>query len=150
MVFFAFWLCAYLGLARSAELLTLTIGKHTIRAEVVATPAQRAKGLSGRPMLAADAGMLFVFEALSRPQFWMRGTAIPLTIAFLDNDGRIVETRDMTPYSLRLHAPRQPVRYALEMRRGWFRDRRITNGTPVTGLERAARETDNLTAPETP
>ena len=80
--------------------------------------------------------MLFIFEELSRPQFWMRDTAIPLTIAFLDDDGRIVETRDMIPYSLRLHAPRQPVRYALEMRRGWFSDRRITNGVRVFGLER--------------
>lgn len=93
--------------------------------------------------------MLFIFEELSRPQFWMRDTAIPLTIAFLDDDGRIVETRDMIPYSLRLHAPRQPVRYALEMRRGWFSDRRITNGVRVFGLERLwSREM--LAAPETP
>lgn len=150
VVFFALWLSACLGPAYGAQLLTLTINKYTVNVEVAATPAQRARGLSGRPALAANAGMLFVFEELSRPQFWMRDTAIPLTIAFLDDDGRIVETRDMTPYSLRVHAPRQTVRYALEMRRGWFRDRRITNGARVFGLERLPRDTDSLATPETP
>lgn len=93
--------------------------------------------------------MLFVFEALLRPQFWMRDTAIPLTIAFLDDDGRIVEMRDMTPYSLHLHAPRQPVRYALEMHQGWFNKRRITNGTHVLGLE-GLQSSERLVAPKSP
>lgn len=150
MVFFALWLCACLTPAQGAQFLKLTIDKYTLSAEIAATPAQRARGLSGRPTLAANAGMLFVFEELSRPQFWMRDTAIPLTIAFLDDDGRIVEMRDMTPYSLRLHSPRQPVRYALEMPRGWFSKRRIANGTRVVGFEHLRRVDERSSAPKSP
>lgn len=147
---FALSLGAYLVPAHGGELLKLTIEEYTFNAEVADTPAQRATGLSGRSRLTADTAMLFVFEQSLRPQFWMRDTAVPLTIAFLDGDGRIVDMRDMTPYSLRLHVPRQPVRYALEMRQGWFNDRRIGKGTRVLGLERLPRANKGLTAPETP
>lgn len=150
MAFFAMWLYAGLTPAHGAQFLTLTIDKYTISAEIAATPAQRAAGLSGRSTLAPDVGMLFVFEELSRPRFWMRDTAIPLTIAFLDEDGRIVEIRDMAPFSLRLHSPRQPLRYALEMRRGWFSKKRITSGARVVGLERLRLPDRRLAAPESP
>lgn len=150
MAILAFCLYAILTPAHGAQFLTLTIGKYLIRAEVATTPTERAKGLSGRSSLAWDAGMLFVFEELLRPQFWMRDTVIPLTIAFLDDNGRIVEMRDMTPYSLRLHASRLPVRYALEMRQGWFTERRISNGTHVRGLEGLQFKDEMLMAPKSP
>lgn len=125
-------------LARSAAAgtLPLQLGPHAFQVEVAATPAQRGRGLMGRTHLAADAGMLFVFEAPGRHCFWMRDTPLPLSIAFIDAAGRIVGLADMIPRSEAQHCPPTPIRYALEVRQGEFQRRGIRPGTTVDGLPR--------------
>jgi uncharacterized membrane protein (UPF0127 family) len=88
--------------------------------EVANTPAERAKGLMGRNHLGSQEGMLFVFEREDYHTFWMKDTLIPLSIAFIDKSGRIVEIADMKPLSLDSHGPPKPILYALEMNKGWF------------------------------
>lgn len=114
----------------------LSAGIHVIRAEVAADVATRATGLMHRTSMGANDGMLFVFERRDRHCFWMRNTLIPLSIAFLDDDGRIVNVADMAPRSEESHCPTQPVRYALEMNRGWFAAKGLAAGAKVSGLPR--------------
>jgi uncharacterized membrane protein (UPF0127 family) len=127
-------LAALLAGPTIADTLPLRVGPHAFQAEVAATPAQRARGLMGRTHLAADAAMLFVFEAPGRHCFWMRDTPLPLSIAFVDAAGRIVGLADMTPRSDAQHCPGTDVRYALEVRQGEFQRRGIRPGMPVEGL----------------
>jgi uncharacterized membrane protein (UPF0127 family) len=112
----------------------LAIGKHKLIAEVAATAEQRSTGLMNRFSLRPDHGMLFVFEQPERLAFWMKNTFIPLSIAFIATDGRIVNIEDMTPQTETSHWSRAPALYALEMRKGWFAERGITEGDTVTGL----------------
>ncbi len=112
----------------------LQIGPHTVQAEVAATEASRSYGLMNRASLPPDHGMLFVFESVGMPCFWMKNTPLPLSIAFLDTSGRIVNIADMQPYSLDNHCPTGPIAYALEMEQGWFRQRQIKAGSVVTNL----------------
>lgn len=81
--------------------------------------------------------MLFVFPQDNTYCMWMRNTLIPLSVAFLDDEGRIINIADMAPHSEENHCARRPARYALEMNRGWFAQRGITAGSKVRGLERA-------------
>jgi len=113
---------------------TLTIGKHKIVAEVAATDEQRATGLMYRFSLKPDHGMIFVFESAQPQAFWMKNTFIPLSIAFIASDGRIVNIADMAPQDERSHWSTGPAQYALEMRKGWFAERGIGPGDRVTGL----------------
>lgn len=129
-------LAALLAGPTIADALPLRVGPHAFQAEVAATPAQRARGLMGRTHLAADAAMLFVFEAPGRHCFWMRDTPLPLTIAFIDAAGRIVAIADMTPRSEAMHCPPSEIRYALEVRQGELQRRGIPPGTAVDGLPR--------------
>ena len=122
------------GTAASAGQLPLHIGPHAFQVEVAATPQQRQRGLMGRTHLAADGGMLFVFEQPGRHCFWMRDTPLPLSIAFIDAAGRIADLADMQPRSDSLHCPTTEVRYALEVRQGEFQRRGITPRTQVGGL----------------
>ena len=117
----------------------LSVKGHRLTAEVAATPATRTRGLMERFSLAPDHGMLFVFPAPAPQAFWMRNTYVPLSIAFIDSTGRIVNIEDMQPKSEESHFSLAPVPYALEMRRGWFRERGIGPGARVEGLERAPR-----------
>ena len=112
----------------------LTAGIHRIRAEVAATPAERSRGLMMRQALAPNHGMLFVFETVSTPCFWMKNTLIPLTIAFIADDGEIVTLADMQPHDESSHCPARPVRYALELEQGWFRTKGIRTGDRIGGL----------------
>lgn len=89
-----------------------------------------------RQALPDDHGMLFVFDAPSRICMWMKDTPMPLSVAFLDSCGVIVDIADMQPLSLDVHCAGRPARYALEMTRGWFADRGISPGMRVTGIER--------------
>ncbi len=91
-----------------------------IRVEVAKTPEERARGLMGRKLLGKDEGMLFIFEKEDYHGFWMKDTYIPLSIAFIDREGRIVKIADMRPLSLETHDPPRPILYALEMKKGWF------------------------------
>ena len=113
--------------------LQLQAGVHAFNVEVVSTPQQRALGLMGRTRLEDNAGMLFVFEQKGTHCFWMKNTLLPLSIAFLADDGHIVSIDDMQPQTLDFHCPLAPVRYALEVKQGGFRSKGIQPGMRVTG-----------------
>jgi len=116
------------GIPEDARIVEGKVGRHVVRAEVADTRALRLKGLSGRRQLAPGYGMLFIFEEPDRYDFWMKDTTVPLSIAFVRGDGTIVAIRQMEPESLRRVSPPEPVKYALEVRRGWFRERGIEEG----------------------
>ena len=124
------------GAAELAARQPLRIAGHVFQIEVAATPHQREQGLMGRTRLPADAGMLFVFEFAARHCFWMRNTPLPLSIAFIDDSGRIAGLADMQPHTDTLHCPATEVRYALEVQQGGFRQRGIAAGMQVSGLPR--------------
>jgi hypothetical protein len=130
------WMLALASPAAVAELpvRSLAIGKHKLVAEVATTPEQRSTGLMHRFSLRPDHGMLFVFERPERLSFWMRNTFIPLSIAFIGADGRIVNIEDMAPQTDAAHWSRGPALYALEMRKGWFAERGVREGDAVEGL----------------
>jgi len=112
----------------------LLIGDDTLIVELAVTPMQRAMGLMFRDSLAENHGMLFVFEEPARHAFWMRNTTIPLSIAFIDENGVILEIQDMQPLTEDLHAPQQPVTYALEVNQGWFERHGVQIGDTVKFL----------------
>ena len=111
----------------------ISAGMHLIRAEVAQTPSQQATGMMFRREMGANEGMLFVNEDRGMRCFWMRNTLIPLTIAFIADDGTIVNLADMQPRSDESHCSAAPVRFALEMRQGWFAQRGIQAGQRLRG-----------------
>ena len=115
---------------------TLTIGGHRLTVEIAATPEQRATGLMNRFSLQTDHGMLFVFEAPQPLSFWMKDTYVPLSIAFVDTRGRIVNIEDMRPQDESPHFSKGLALYAIEMRQGWFAAKGIGAGDVVEGLEK--------------
>ena len=112
---------------------TLSAGMHLIHAQVAATNEQRATGLMFRKEMPASEGMLFVFEQPSSQCFWMKNTLLPLTAAFVADDGTIVNLADMKPQTTNAHCSAQPVRYVLEMNQGWFAKRGIKAGSKLGG-----------------
>lgn len=112
----------------------LTIGPHKVTAEVAATPEERATGLMNRFSLQPDSGMLFMFERAEPLAFWMKNTFIPLSIAFIAADGKIINIEDMKPQSEDSHWSKGPALYALEMKKGWFAERGIGPGAVVKGI----------------
>lgn len=112
----------------------LQMGLHLINAEVASTPEQRTQGLMFRKKMVANSGMLFDFGAPAGVCMWMKNTYIPLSVAFIDQDGVIVNIEDMEPMTTRNHCAKKPVRYALEMNRGWFKQKKIDAGSKITGL----------------
>lgn len=123
--------------AQSMPLLELTVGFHRIEAEVAHTQPSRMVGLMNRRAMAPQRGMLFVFEATATHCMWMKNTFIPLSVAFLDEAGRIINIEDMQPHSENNHCAARPARYALEMNLGWFKQRGLKAGTKLSGIERA-------------
>jgi uncharacterized membrane protein (UPF0127 family) len=115
---------------------TLVIGGHRLIVEVAATPETRATGLMNRFSLQPDHGMLFVFEAPQPLSFWMKDTYVPLSIAFVDARGRIVNIEDMRPQDESPHFSRGLALYAIEMRQGWFAAKGIGAGDLVEGLDK--------------
>ncbi len=111
----------------------LTAGMHVIQAEVAETPTQQMVGMMHRRTMGANEGMLFVYDQPQRLCFWMRNTLIPLTIAFVADDGRIVHTADMKPLDETSHCTPEPVRFALEMNQGWFAKRGMKKGDRLRG-----------------
>jgi uncharacterized membrane protein (UPF0127 family) len=110
----------------------ISIEGHTLTVMIAATVAERACGLSQRPELAANHGMLFVYKGDRILEFWMKDTLIPLTIAYLNAEGRIMDTHDMEPRdSERRYRSNAPARYALETHRDWFRSNGIQVGDRV-------------------
>jgi uncharacterized membrane protein (UPF0127 family) len=115
----------------------LNAGMHLIQAEVAANASDRAKGLMCRPSMPQNAGMLFVFRELDRHCMWMRNTLLPLSVAFVDEQGVIVSIHDMQPRSDDSHCAVLPARFALEMNQGWFEKRGIKPGAKLGGLDKA-------------
>lgn len=112
----------------------LTAGMYVIQAEVAQTFQQHSIGLMHRQAMGVNEGMLFVYQMPEIRCYWMRNTLIPLTIAFLDEDGTIVNLKDMEPHTERSNCSIKPVRYALEMNQGWFDQRGIKPGFKLRGL----------------
>ena len=117
--------------------LELSAGVHRIEAEVAATWDSRAQGLMHRHALPPNRGMLFVFPETQAHCMWMRNTLIPLSVAFLDDKGAIVNIAEMKPETLDNHCAAKPVRYALEMNAGWFRQKGIRPGARIFGIDKA-------------
>jgi hypothetical protein len=117
----------------------LTAGIHVITAEAATTTQSRTIGLMHRERLGPNSGMLFVFEDKAQQCFWMRNTIVPLTIAFIEDDGTILQLTDMAPKSEASHCSQRPVRYALEMEQGWFGKRGMAPGARVGGLPALSR-----------
>ena len=111
----------------------LAAGMHMIDAQVAATPQQRSTGLMFRTQMPQHEGMLFVFEQPAVQCFWMKNTLLPLTAAFVADDGTLVNLADMQPRSLDSHCSTQPVRYVLEMNQGWFARRGLQAGSRIGG-----------------
>ncbi len=118
-----------LGLARTQ----LTAGMHRLDVQLAQTPEHRQIGLMWRKDMPLHEGMLFVFEQASTQCFWMRNTLIPLTAAFVEDDGTIVNLADMQPQSDDSHCSSKPVRFVLEMNQGWFAKRQIKPGAKLGG-----------------
>lgn len=116
--------------------ITLTAGIHVIKAEVAAREAERQQGLMYREKMGPNEGMVFLFDAPAGVCMWMKNTLIPLSVAFLDESGKIVNIEDMQPQTTDSHCAKKPIRYALEMNRGWFKQKNIKPGSMIEGLPR--------------
>lgn len=124
--------------AVSAELplVELGAGMYRIEAELAATPQARQIGLMNRRAMAPHHGMVFVFTEDQRHCMWMKNTLIPLSVAFLDKQGRILNIEDMQPQTESNHCAARPARYALEMNLGWFAARGVGVGDSIRGIDR--------------
>lgn len=121
------------GQPQNLATVTLNAGMHNIVAMVAKTSEQREIGLMFRKEMAAHEGMIFVFEKPATQCFWMRNTLIPLSAAFVADDGSIVNIEDMKPLSEASHCSTKPVRYVLEMNQGWFAKRGLKAGAKISG-----------------
>jgi uncharacterized protein len=117
--------------------IALEIKGHKLTAEVAANDATRTTGLMHRRMMPENRGMLFVFAYASPQSFWMMNTHIPLSIAFIDEHGSIINIADMKPLTTDPHPSAGPAKYALEMNKGWFAKRGIKAGVTIDGLKNA-------------
>jgi uncharacterized protein len=122
------------ALAQELPAVQLNAGMYLIRAEVAADFGSRAQGLMYRKQMPSNAGMLFIFEQPGAQCMWMKNTLIPLSVAFLDDAGTIINIEDMAPQTEDSHCARRPARYALEMNGGWFAARGIKPGTRLGGI----------------
>jgi uncharacterized membrane protein (UPF0127 family) len=129
-------LAALPAAAQAQQTVQLTAGMHLIHAEVAADMNTRSRGLMFRKSLAPNAGMVFRFDETGQHCMWMKNTYIPLSVAFLDEKGTIINIEDMAPQTEDTHCARQPARYALEMERGWFASRGIKPGTKLGGIDK--------------
>ena len=112
----------------------LKTGIYRIQAELADTPKAREVGLMNRTSMPTNSGMLFIFEQKAGHCFWMNNTKIPLSIAFIADDGKIVNIEEMQAETTNNHCPKTAVRFALEMNKQWFAERVIVPGTFITGL----------------
>ena len=120
----------------SLPTIELKTGIYRIQAELADTPKAREVGLMNRTSMPTNSGMLFVFEQKAGHCFWMSNTKIPLSIAFITDDGKIVNIEEMQAETTSNHCPKVAVRYALEMNKQWFTERVIVPGTVIGGLPR--------------
>ena len=129
------------ALSASAEMprMELSAGFHRIEAEVAANQENRALGLMHRKSMGSNQGMLFVFPVAARHCMWMRNTFLPLSVAFLDANGLILDIEDMEPQTEDNHCAAAPARFALEMNKGWFAGKGIKPGQRIGGVEKSPR-----------
>jgi hypothetical protein len=141
----AFLICTCLGLsilphvrpAHAEELnaglptTRLAIGGLTLTLEVATKPKEHSIGLMNRRNMAENEGMLFVFDPPRMVHFWMKNTYIPLSAAFVAPDGTVVKMTDMEPLSEKTHSPDVPVKYVIEVNRGWFKKAGLRVGDAV-------------------
>ncbi len=125
--------------AQGFPTMDLTAGMYRIEAEVASTQDQRMLGLMNRKAMPPQHGMLFVFDGPARHCMWMRNTLLPLAVAFLDEQGRIINVEEMLPETDDNHCAAKPAKYALEMNAGWFKARGFGAGAAISGIERAPR-----------
>lgn len=131
------WAVVAAAAASDLPVLELNAGIHLIRAEVASTFESRARGLMFRKALGPNAGMLFVFPDVSTHCMWMKNTYVPLSVAFIDEQGAIVSIHDMQPHSETSHCAAKPARFALEMNQGWFAQKGVKPGARIGGLDKA-------------
>lgn len=124
---------------QAAPLLPLSLGSGTLDVEVAATKSQRAQGLMHRTTMPDSRGMLFVYPEPAYFCMWMKNTRIPLSVAFIDAQGQVINVADMTPHSETNHCPHRNAMYALEANLGWFAKHGVAAGTQVLGLEKSPR-----------
>ncbi len=136
-------LCSPVNAQESPQLdlprISISAGIHLIDIQVAATQNQRSTGLMYRTSMPATEGMLFVFQQAAIQCFWMKDTLIPLTAAFIADDGAIVNLADMKPQTTESHCSGKPVRYVLEMNAGWFEKKSIKPGFKLAGRPFATR-----------
>jgi uncharacterized membrane protein (UPF0127 family) len=120
--------------AHGAALSELEVGQARLQVEIAKDSKTRQLGLMFRKELPANRGMLFTFERPEIQCLWMKDTYIPLTAAFLDEAGKIVDLIDLEPHSLQTRCAKAPASYAIEVNQGWFRDNGIGEGDVVRGL----------------
>ena len=127
------WTWAEEGPQMNLQRVKLTAGVHLMDVQVASTPEQRQTGLMFRKEMPQQEGMIFVFEQASQQCFWMKNTLLPLTAAFVADDGTIVNMADMKPQTTQSHCSAEPVRYVLEMNKGWFAKKGIKAGSKLGG-----------------
>jgi uncharacterized membrane protein (UPF0127 family) len=136
-------LCGLAAAGASAQqplqfpVMSINAGMHVIKAEVAATEEAREQGLMYRKSLGQNDGMLFVFATDAQECMWMKNTLVPLSVAFMNARGVIINIEDMQPQTEDTHCARDPARYALEMSKGWFRSKGIGPGMQIGGLDKA-------------
>ena len=133
----AFLISSSIALAQlntGLPIIELKTGIYRIQAELADTPKAREVGLMNRTSMPTNSGMLFVFDQKAGHCFWMNNTKIPLSIAFIADDGRIVNIEEMQAETTNNHCPKAAVRFALEMNKQWFAERVLVPGTTITGL----------------
>jgi uncharacterized protein len=122
--------------AQDLPVMELTAGMHRIEAEVVNSQETRMRGLMMRQSMPMQRGMLFVFDAEARHCMWMKNTLLPLSVAFIDERGRIINVEEMQPQTEDNHCAAKPARFALEMNAGWFKKRGLGPGAALAGIDR--------------
>lgn len=127
--------CSSLALAQGT--MELNVGMYRIEAEVANSDMTREIGLMNRPAMPAHHGMLFVFPEEMTHCMWMKNTLMPLSVAFMDAKGVIINIEEMAPQTLDNHCARRPARYALEMNAKWFSQKGIKAGSIINGTQRA-------------
>lgn len=129
-------LCSGATLAQPMPLAELGAGMYRIEAEVAHTAQARQVGLMNRKSMASQHGMVFVFEQAATHCMWMKNTYLPLSVAFVDAQGRVINIEDMQPQTEDNHCAAAPARFALEMNLGWFSERGIKAGDSLRGFDR--------------
>jgi len=129
------WCASALAQQPGLPSIKLNAGIYVIQAEVANTTATRSQGLMRRKSMAQGAGMVFLFDESDLHCMWMKNTLIPLSVAFIDERGSIVNIADMQPLDETSHCALRPARYALEMNQDWFKKRGIGPGMTVQGLQ---------------